>query len=89
LGSVQKLGETCSEELRHLADLVLDLLEDALGGLDASRRRCADVELDLSPVDRREEVATNQGKHHTAQREHQTGGDRDDAAPLEQYRQYA
>ena len=43
-----------------LADLVLDLLEDALGGFDAGRRRRADVELDLSAVDGGEEVATDQ-----------------------------
>src|SRR6202011_6030513 len=42
----------------NLANLVLDLLEDALGGFDAGCRRCADVELDLSAIDGGEKVAT-------------------------------
>jgi hypothetical protein len=43
----------------HLADLVLDLLEDALGRFDAGCRRCPDMELDLSAIDVGEEVAAN------------------------------
>ena len=72
-----------------LADLVLDLLEDALGRFDAGRRRRADVELDLSAVDGGEEVAADHGEHHAAQREHQRGGNRDDEPPLEQHREHA
>ena len=45
-----------------LADFVLDLLEDALGGFDAGRRRCTDVELDLSPIDGGEEVAADESR---------------------------
>jgi hypothetical protein len=72
-----------------LADLVLDLLEDAFGGLDAGRRRCADMELDLSPVDGGEKVAADHGKHYASEREHQPGDDRNDEPPLEEHRQHA
>ena len=72
-----------------LADLVLDLLEDALGRFDAGCRRGADVKLDLSAIDRGEEVAADQRQHHAAQREHQRGDNRDDEPPLEQHRQHA
>ncbi len=43
-----------------LADLVFDLQKYALGGLDARGGRGTDVELDLSAVNLREEIATNQ-----------------------------
>ncbi len=72
-----------------LADLVLDLLKNALGGFDAGRRRHADVELDLSAVDGREEVAADNGQHQASERKHQRGDDRDDEPPLEQHREHA
>ena len=72
-----------------LADLVLDVLEDALGRFDAGRRRGADVELDLSAVDLREEIAADKRQHDTPEREHERGDDRDDEPPLEQHRERA
>jgi hypothetical protein len=72
-----------------LADLVLHLLEDALGGFDAGRRGCAHVELDLSAVDLREEIAADERQHDTAQHKHQRGDGRDNEPPLEQQRKHA
>src|SRR5258706_144393 len=62
----------------NLADLVFDLLEDTLSGFDARGGRGADVKLDLSAVNLRKEVPTNQRQHDTAEREHQHGDNRDD-----------
>jgi hypothetical protein len=72
-----------------LADRVLDLLEDALSGVDAGRRRGANVELDLPTVDGREEVAADHSQHHAPERERQRRDDRDDEPPLQQHRQCA
>jgi hypothetical protein len=71
-----------------LADLVLDLLEDALGGFDTGRRRGADVELDLSAVNGGEEVAADHCEHHASQREHQRGDHWDNAPSPEQHCQH-
>ena len=46
-----------------LPDLVLDRLEDPLGGFDAGAGRCADMELDQPAVDEREEVASDEHEH--------------------------
>ena len=72
-----------------LADLVFDLLEDALRGFDARVGRGTDVKLDLAAVDRREEVAANKGEHDAAQRKHQRGDDGDDSAPFQEHRERA
>ena len=50
------------------ADLVLDILKDALGGFDAGLGRDSDVELDLAAVDGGEEVAADHGQHPAAER---------------------
>ncbi len=47
------------------------------------------MELDLSAIDVREEVAADQRRHEAAQREHQRGGERNDEAPLKQHREHA
>jgi hypothetical protein len=49
-------------------NLVLDGLEDALGRLDAGPGGRADVELDLTGVDDREEVAADEHEHHRPKR---------------------
>ena len=59
-----------------LADLVLDLLKNALRRFDTRCGGRADVKLDLATVDRGEEVAANKVEHDAAQREHQRGDDR-------------
>ena len=55
----------------HLSDLVLDRLEDALGGLDARSGRRADMELNLPAVDQRKEVAADKHEHHAAKTKHE------------------
>src|SRR3984957_1243113 len=72
-----------------LADLVFDLLEDALRGFDARVGRGTDVQLDLAAVDRREEVAANKGKHDAAQRKHQCGDHGDDSPTFQEHREHA
>ena len=51
-----------------LADLVLDLLEQPLGRLDARAGRRADMELDAAAVDHREEVAADHGEQRARRR---------------------
>src|SRR5437016_5763292 len=60
-----------------LPDLVLDRLEQALGRLDTSGRRCADVQLDLPSVDGGKEVPPDQHQHRGSEREYQDADDRD------------
>ena len=67
------------------ADFSLDVVEDALGGFNAGRRRSADVELDLAAIDGGEEVAPDHRQHHAAQRENRYGGEWDNHAPLKQH----
>src|SRR6202047_2567921 len=84
------INDEVSIALRNdFTDLVLDLLEDALGRFDAGRCRRADMELDLSAVDVGKEIAAYQRRHDAAQRERQRGDDRNDEAPLEQHRKHA
>ena len=61
-----------------LADLVLDLLKDLLGDLDASARGRAHMELDHAAVDGGIEITADKDEHHGAEREHQDGECRDD-----------
>ena len=68
----------------ELADLVLDLLEQPLGGLDARPGRRAHMELDAAAVDHRKEVAADQGEQHGAACHHQDGDGRDDEPVIEQ-----
>ena len=51
----------------HLADLVFDCLEEFLGRLDARSGRSADMQLDLSAIDQRIEIAADCEIHHAAQ----------------------
>ncbi len=70
-----------------LADLVLDLLEHALGRFDPRSRGRPDVELDLAAVDEREEVVADELEHDAAEAEHQDRRRRNDEAPPQQRRQ--
>ena len=70
-----------------LANLVLDLLEHALGRFDPGSRRCPDMELDLAAVDEREEVVADKLEHDAAEAEHQHRRRRNDEAPPQQRRQ--
>ena len=70
-----------------LANLVLDRLEDRFGRLDAGPGRRADVELDLAAVDGRKEIAADEHQHHSAEREHQDGDDRNDERRLSSIRE--
>ena len=67
-----------------LPDLVLDRLEQALGRLDTSGGRCADVQLDLPSVDGRKEVAPDQHQHRSGEREYQEADGRDRKPVFEQ-----
>ena len=69
------------------ADLILDRLEDELGGFDAGRRRDPKVKLDLPAIDLGEKVAADDCQHHAAERKHQRGGHRDNDPSLEQHRE--
>src|SRR5439155_8002143 len=71
----------------NFTNLVLDVVKDALSSFDAGRRRGADVELDLSSINRGEEIAADHREHHASQHKHQRGDDRDDEPPLEQHRE--
>src|ERR1700739_928322 len=73
----------------NLADLVFDLLEDALGGFDARGGGGTDVKPDLSAVDIGKEVAAHQWQHDAAQHEHYNGDDRDDRSPHQEHRERA
>ena len=73
----------------HLADLVLDRLEDTLGALDARPGGCAHMQLNLAAVDQRIEVAADKDEHHRAKRQHENGDGRHDQLPRQQHSEQA
>ena len=70
-----------------LPDLVLDVLEDLLCYLDAGARRRAHVELDHAAIDRRIKITTDKDEYHGAERENESGDDRDDRPAGQQHRE--
>src|SRR5205823_6319267 len=66
------------------ADLVLNCLEDSLGRFDAGPGGRADMELDLTAVDDRKEVAALQHQNCGAEPEHQEDDDRNDCFSMQQ-----
>src|SRR5882724_5643210 len=67
-----------------LADLVFDSLENLLGGFNAGSGRSTDMQLDLTAVDQRKEVAAHGYQHGSTEPEDQSARDRDDDAATQQ-----